>query len=433
MKKVYPLNLLLLAVVIVLPSCKKQTDTFGPQISIAAPYENQQYAMYEDIQVVANVCDDRKLSYIDISVTDPQFVTVIQGPTLNPENNCREVNVSLPVDNIYLPSGDYYVLIRASDGVLETKMFRKIYITTLPKKLKYLVVVSKNAGQVHVSKIDSTFTLTPLKTLNMDYSGSTVSSDARQFYIAGRYNGDVQVFSTIDWELQWSIPCIVSPPFPYFEAIDVHNKMLYISYRSGKFEVYNANGGIIAQRTVDDACYPKTFTPSGNYLLSYQRNASAMLKYLMVYFTPSYAIQQKLLINYEILDVLRKDNDNCLVFCNHVNYATIKLYTISSHSFWNAYTEMAGNITSVAQADQNTYLYISNNGVYWYNYQNTSSVPVNSGPNIHHLVFDETTYHYYFSENYHTVKQFQFPNSTLQASVQVPDTIINILPVYNKD
>lgn len=433
MKKVSKLYIIISVVTIAFNSCKKETDTIGPQITLSKPYENQQFVMYDEIPVVGNVCDDRKLSTIDISITDEMFVTVVSSHTIFPENNCYELNTSIPINDIYIPSGYYYLLVRASDGVNETRKFQKIYITTLPKKLKYMIVVSKDEGDIIISKIDSTFTLTHLKTLTMDYCGSAVSSNAQQFYIAGRYKGDVSVFSTIDWELQWTIPCIENPPFPYFEAIDVHNKMLYVSFREGKFQVYNPNGSIRAQRIIDNAYYPLKFEPFDNYLVTYERSASAMVRQMVVYHVPSYALQQRLQINFEIHDIFNRNEEQCFVFCNHVNYSTVKLYNLPTHSFWDAYTEMSGNIVSVASVYADNFLYACNGVVYWYDYQNTSSFPMYSGQNVNHLVYDETTNHYYFSEDYHTIKQYLFPQSPMQASVFVPDSILNIIPVYNKD
>ena len=208
-------------VLYMLSSCKKNIDTFAPQITITIPTENQQFSVMDSIHVIANVCDDRKLQTIDITVTNLSFVTVLSSPTISPVNNCYDINQSLPINDIFLTSGFYYLIINASDGINVTRKFQKIYISTLPKRLKYVIVVTKNGNTLGIHKIDSTHTVSLINTLTQDYCGSAVSSNAQLFYIAGRYNGDVSVYSTQDWTLQWDIPVIVSPPFPYFEAIEV--------------------------------------------------------------------------------------------------------------------------------------------------------------------------------------------------------------------
>jgi hypothetical protein len=436
MKKLY---LFLFVWVFVFCSCKKEGDTFAPQITISKPFENEQFSYSDQVNVVGTVCDDRKLTSIDVNITDEAFVNVASSPTIYPVNSCYDLNVNIPINNSSLLSGNYYVVVTASDGINTSRKFVEIKISAVTKKLNYLLVVSKNGNQIRMNKIDSTNTVSVVKEITSDYCGSAVSSDAQQFYIAGHYNGDVQVFSTIDWQSMWNIPCIVSPPFPYFEAIEVHDKMLYVSYSSGKFEVYNAAGSINTLRVIDNAYFPTRFTPVDDLLLTYERSPSEMVRQLVVYYVPSYSIQQKMLLNCELHDIYKKDDNHCIMFSNYNNYATIDLYTISNHTFWSASTLLGSNIISTAQVDATDYLYIEHNTNYsdytvnWFNYNYPGGFPLYYAQNIGNLAFDETQSNYYISEDYHYVKQFVFPNHDVVSSVYIPDTIINILPVYNKD
>jgi len=414
-------------------SCKKSSDTNGPNINITKPIENQLFNMFDEIDINANICDDHKLSSVDVSITDESFTNVMTASTIYPDNNCYDVSLSIPITNIHLPSGYYYVLIRANDGANETKKFQKIHITTLPKKFKYLIVVSRNAGEIHVSKIDSTNIITPLMTLTTDYCGSAVSSDAQQFYIAGHYTGDVSVYSTIDWQLQWSIPCIVSPPFPYFEAIDVYHKMLYVSYRGGKFEVYNENGSLRTQRSVENGNYATCFMPVGNYLITYERNPAASSQKLVVYYTPSYVKRQNFIVNYEVKSIQNINDQQGLVFSNHSNYSGFKAVDIDHQTLTDIATSNNYPITAVAKINNVDFLFSTSDGIFIYHYPNTGTNQINNGSGINTLVYDEINNNYYFSENYHTIKKCIYPQSNPQFSVFVPDTILNILPVYNKD
>jgi len=433
MRKTSYLYLIMYIVLYMLSSCKKNVDTFAPQITITTPTENQQFSVMDSIHVIANVCDDRKLQTIDITVTNLSFVTVLSSPTIHPVNNCYDINQSLPINDIFLTSGFYYLLINASDGVNVTRKFQKVYISGLPKRLKYVIVVTKNGNTLGIHKIDSTHTVSLINTLTQDYCGSEVSSNAQLFYIAGRYNGDVSAYSTQDWTLQWNIPVIVSPPFPYFEAIDVYDGMLYVSYRQAKFEIYNELGNIQTSCAIDYGNYPMNFLPTGNFLITYERSPSASVKQFVIYFKTSYAIFQKLTIPFEVQSLFPKDDDHSIVFTNYNNQGTIKLFTISTHNFWDAYTVSSGAITSVACIDANNYLYATSTGFYWYDYQNTSSVLLSAPVNPQLIVYDETESNFMIASDYHTFKTLSFPASNLQYSLNFADSIINILPVYNKD
>ncbi|MEI6122806.1 MAG: hypothetical protein WCQ95_04190 [Bacteroidota bacterium] len=433
MRNIRQAALYLIILALILVSCKKQSDTFAPQITITTPYENQQYVVNDSIHILANVCDDRKLQSIDISVTDASFVSVLTLNTINPPNNCIDINTNLVIDNYFLPTGNYYLVIKAWDGTNETKKFQKININAVPKKLKYVIVVTKASNTIHINKIDSTNAIIPVATLAGDYCGSDVSSNAQQFYIAGRYHADVSVFSTIDWQLQWNIPVIVNPPFPYFEAIAVYNSQLYVSYRQGKFEMYNQSGSIRASRDIDYGNFPKKFLLLNKYLITYEQSPSAADKQFVVYFTPSYSIKNKLLITFQVQNLFIKNDDNCILFSNYNNQGTAKLFTISTHTFFDSYTFSDGPIVSSTQIDVNNYLVLAADGVYWYDYQTTSNVMLNTAQNSQTVVYDEMNSDYYYSENYFTLKKRSFPSAAIQATLNFPDTIINILPVYNRD
>ena len=153
----------------------------------------------------------------------------------------------------------------------------------------------------------------------------------------------------------------------------------------------------------------------------------------MIYFTTSFTTYLKLQITFEIEHVFTKDDDHCIMFCNKDDQGTIKLFTISNHALWDSYTLSTGPVISSYQVDENNYLYAANDGIYWYNYQGTSSVLLYATSGAQNVVYDETASDFYVAEAYHTVKRFSFPSPTQQAAVNVPDSVINILPVYNRD
>lgn len=426
-------KLVIIIVIYSFLSCKKQVDTLSPVITMTSPSENNQFMVNDQIHVISNICDDHRLEYVDISLTDQNFVTAIHGTTIYPENNCYELNYFLKIDNIFLPSGYYYLLVKASDGITETRKFVKIYISTVPKKLQYLLVITKNNNLIKVNKLDSTFNTSNILTLSSDYCGSAYCSDAGLFYIAGKYSGDINVYGSDDWNLRWSVPAVFNPPFPSFEAICIKNKQLYVSYRHGKFEIYDQYGHIKAQKNTEDGNYVARFFPMDDYLFTFEKNQNSMVKNMLVYFVPSYALQQKLIVNHELQNLMYLNDNEYLVLCNHVNYYSIKKYYVSSHSFDNLTTYPIGNVNSSGWLYNNIYLYTTESTVSNFNLSDLNGNVIFAGQNLNNLVIDNTNYTYYFSENYHTIKKFQYPFYFIGESDAFQDTIVNILPVYNKN
>lgn len=238
----YKRGLFILLYVLFICSCNKEGDSYSPKITITKPYENQFFMAGETVNVLATICDDRKLENVNIKILNNNFVGVSASQTFYPENNCTEINRDISIDNILLPGGTYYVQVSAFDGTNTTNEFRKIRINEVSKKLKFILVLTKKNGALTINKIDSLHHVSQLKTITTDYCGSAVSCDAQQLYIAGRHTGDVSVYGISDWQLLWNVPVIVNPPFPYFKAVDVHNTQLYVSFREGRFAIYNGTG-----------------------------------------------------------------------------------------------------------------------------------------------------------------------------------------------
>jgi len=414
-------------------SCNKEGDTFSPQVTISSPFENQLFAVDDIVNVIANVCDDRKLDYVNVKLLNDDFTPVSASQTVYPENNCTDINLEIHIDDILLPTGTYYVLVSASDGVNVTNEFRKISIKGLDKKLKFVLVLTRNDGTVTINKIDSLNTVTQVKTIITDYCGAAVCSDAQQFYIAGRYTGDVSVFSIYDWQLQWNVPVIVDPPFPYFEAIDVYNGRLYVSYREGMFHIYNETGSIVASRAIENGEYPLVFLPFKDYLITYEVSPGSSQKHLMVYFVPSFAIYKKILVNFEILKVFPMNETECLLFCNDGDHGVIKLFSLTTGSVTDMYYFTNGLFTDVTQMEPAKYLFSSEAAIWQFSYDYKGISLWINAQNPKNLVFDETEGCYYFSENCFTVIKKRFWPSETVGSFTFQDTIINILPVYNRD
>lgn len=425
--------LLLLLPVVFIYACDKEGDTYSPQVSISKPYENQLFAIDEKINVVANVCDDRKLEYVSVKLLNEDMTPVSASQTVYPENNCTDINLEISIDNTLLPTGIYYVLISASDGVNVANEFRKISIKGFDKKLKFILVLTRNDGTVTVNKIDSLNNVTQVKTITTDYCGAAVSSDAQQFYLAGRYTGDVSVFSIKDWQLQWNVPVIANPPFPYFEEIDVYNSCLYVSYREGMFHIYNESGNIVASHVTENGEYPLVFLPFKDYLITYEVSPGSSQKHLIVYFVPSFTIYKKIPVTCEILKVFPMNENECLLFCNDGDQGLIKLFSLSTGSVTDMYIFSNNLFPDVTQMEPAQYLFSSETAIWHFSYDYKGISLWINAQKPQNLVFDETEGCYYFSENYLTLVKKRFWPSETIGSFAFQDTIIDILPVYNRD
>lgn len=423
----------IIIIITLLPSCRKTKDNSPPVIRIEAPPENQAYNVYDYINVKAEICDDQKLEYIKVYVSSESYSAVSQAQNIYPETLCYNLNAELYTDDIHLKTGKYYIIISASDGSNVTNIFQSIYIYEVPRRLKSVLVLTANGQQYTLHRIDSMLNSQIVKTINGDYSGSSASSNNQLFYFAGRYSTDVYAFSTINWELQWSIPIIPSTVFPYFEAIEVWNDKLYVSYREGKFEVYNVYGNIILQKSTTQSYYPIRFLPTETFLYTYQEQPSGNNKKISVYFSVSTSLVQDLITDFNIVKMFPYNQDQSFLFCNSNNQGSIKLYSVSGNNYWNFPSAPQGKISDACRIDGENYLIAAQNEVLWLNYNLSSLTTLISGVNSSAIFFDDENNAIYIADNEHYLKRFTFPGGVLSNTVYFSDSIVNIIPLYNKD
>ncbi len=425
--------LILLIPLVFLCSCKKDSDTEFPEISITDPYENQVFSVSDTIGVVASVSDNKNLDYVSVRIVNNEMAAVSAVRTFEPGDKTMNIALDMVVEDQLIPSGDYYIHITASDGENVTNEYKKINIHELEKRLRFVLVLTKNGADIAVNKIDSLGHVTQVKVLTSDYCGSAVSSDLQQFYIAGRYTGDVSVFNVNNWQLQWSVPVIVSTPFPYFEYLDVHNNRLYVSYREGLFKIFNETGGITALRVIENGEYPLEFLPVNDYLLTYEVSPDGMQRHVVAYFLPSFTIFRKIPVTYDVLKIFPCNNDECLLFCNNSGVGNVKMFSFLSGDISSRYTFNDGEFAGITAMSPVQYLVSSGNNIWNFGYDYKGFISWSAAQLPGSLVYDGTEECYYYSENYLSVVKKHFLPLQTVATYNFQDTVINILPVYNRD
>jgi len=231
----------------------------------------------------------------------------------------------------------------------------------------------------------------------------------------------------------WNVPVIVSPPFPYFVAIAIYDSRLYVSFREGRFAIYNETGSIIASRVIGNGEYPFVFLPYNEYLITYEISPDGIHKHLVAYYKSSLYIYKKIQINYEIQKMFPLGDVLFLLFCNFQGQGVIKLFSLSTGMVTDRYVFANGTFTDVVCIAPSAYLFLSGNGVWYFGYDQVNCEQWANAQNPCCIVYDETEGCYYFSENFFTVRKNRFwPNGTLN-SFNFQDTVIAILPVYNRD
>lgn len=417
--------------VILTLSCKKK-DIQPPVIVIDSPYENQYYSVFDSINVSATIQDDKQIKSIDMMLTDENFVPVLKTISYYPEAPYYQLNTSYIIDDISLPSGSYYLLIKASDGINSKNKFVKININETPKRLKYITVITKSGSNLNILKVDSAFNISIMKTLASDYCGSAVNSRYQQLYLSGKIINDIKVFSLIDMQVLWTVSSMPDPPTPYFENICLDKNSLFVSFRQNKFNVYDQDGSNISSNILSNGMVVSKFMLNSNYLFTEQYQIPLGIRKIVLYYPLSYATFQELSTDFEVVDFFTKNDDNIYITANKNGQGVLKIYNISTNGTWQPLNIPTGKIYSSCQINSNDILISKTNEILLYQYSNTNLVIFRSGINGYKTKKEELSTNIFACDD-KNIYIFTYPNGGLINTLNFNDSILDFHFVYNKD
>lgn len=418
-----------------LSSCKKDKDVSDPLIVINAPYENQQFNVFDEMTVNAVVSDDRKLEYVMVVLEDQNFIPVLKSYTFTPENSTFELDMSYTLDDIHLPSGDYYLLVKASDGINEKSKFVRVSITAVPKKLQGIFVVESMTDKVLVQRIDTAGLITTVLTQPPDYAASAVSSDYGLLLLCGKYTEDLTAYDVASLQPVWRVDVINSPPFPYFENMVYDDRKLFVAYHEGRWEYFDLDGFSLRSKVTDQNWIPKDFLVQDDFLITWQQEISGFNNKLVVYYLNSTEARQDYQIDLEVKKMVNQFADQYLVFGNFLGQGYVQLHDVSNGYLYDPVTLPSGSITSVERISDRDYAIALGNNVLIYDDDAGTVNPFISGVSASLVRFEPISGRLYVvpQSGGNTIKMYSWPAGQYLGAAATAGNASDILFQYNRE
>lgn len=429
MKHIRLLPLLLLCLI---SACQKHDHRTPPVITVSVPATGQSFTVGDTLRVSGSVQASSPLKYISISVTDAALSPVLPVITLETQGNSENFSAEIPVNDITLQSGSYYLLVRASDESLSTNSFTPININGASKQLLFTIVLTRGQQHLNLYKVYPDFSYTGIMTLPADYSGSGCLTSAGLMITGGRYNTDVIAREVFNWQNQWTVPVTPSAALPYFDATRVNDSRVFVSYHDGRFEMYNRYGQKELLKTTPGGYVAMQFALNTSFLLTFQRNIANTGRKLVSYYSGTFAQYNQLIWNLDVVKLYFLDESRCFVFCNDGNNGYIKLYTIPTNSYWDGYAP-AGPIRDVCCINGMNYLVAAGNNLLWLNHEMSSLVPLLTAVEPGSVYFDAPSQAFVIAEGPFRLSRYLFPMATFTHSLTFADSIVAVHPVFNKE
>ncbi len=225
-------------------ACRKETDIKNPVIDIWLPSDYQVFTMTDSIRVQGIASDETKLSYIQITLTDRNYLVRDKQISIPVDQNPKPFDVWYTITNEQLEGGDYYIQVRASDGVNTKFRYKPVrLIRDSPVLTSLLIVTRPDANSFALGMTDTLFSaVVPLMQYPHRYSGSAVSQESKQLYLLGRGFGECYAIDLEDYTLDFNLAQTGTPSLDYHEGIMSYGGRFYLGLSEGYVRGYNKLG-----------------------------------------------------------------------------------------------------------------------------------------------------------------------------------------------
>jgi hypothetical protein len=390
--------------------------------------------VYDDVAVSADISDETKISSVSVTLVDVNHIPVHTSVSASVTSPSMTLNISYPLDNIHLESGQYALLITASDGKNDSHTYQPILITAVPKVLKKVFVATgTSAFQTSLYSIDSTFSsMSFYNSYSGDFIGTSASSYYQQVYLSGSYTGNFTGISLASNTVRFSVAPAISAS-PYFTGYYSEDKKNYLARYDETVKGYNQAGSIFYNATANSGYYVRKMTLNKGYLVAEEKSKTSSGK-LIVSFYSTGTPEQQVSISQDVVAFCEKDDHNVFVFGNDAGQAVIQLYDRMNNSVWNPYPYAlpAGTLLSAVKIDPDTYLFSHSNGnIYKYQYLSGSITTYLSGYTALQLKYDELNNDVYIAET-NLLTAVDYPSKTVMHSVPSAENIYDFSFLYNR-
>ena len=424
-------KVLVLISIVGLFACKKEGNVGSPTVQIIAPTGKPVYKVFDTVVVKASVSDANSLKSVEIYIENSQNVPVTTTADVTVTGKQMSFTFNYAINSIHLATGQYTLVVRASNGTNATYGYQAITIIAAPAIRLGIYAITRNGG-INVTKIDSVFNTSKIYTQSGDYSSSDISSYYQQLYIAAADSGNVSAINIPLGGVQWGIGGIIGPA-PYFTDVYCNGDAAYVSEYIGLIKYFSSQGVLSTTFKVASGYYPIKTCVWDGYLFAEQKNIGALTRNLVLYYTGTATGFEQSALPGTVTAMYGMTSNQLFVFGNKdTGEAYLQLFDIPGNIFYSPTTLPSGKLLSVAQIDSATYLMGFNNGtIYKYTYIPNGAVPFITGISASHLQYDNVNKQVIASSG-SSVYAYSYTSQLLLHSVNLSDSVLNVHVLYNK-
>jgi len=359
------MNIMICAVMLALLlggiSCSKEKDDKNPVVEIELPSENQTFMIGDSIRVKGWASDETALKSVQVTITDMNFIVRDYMANITVSGNPQYFDFWYMPTSLKLPDGDYFLQVRASDGVNTKYKYRQIRLSGNSQVLKSLVVITRT-GTVSFSlnTLDpATLGFKQQADYQHTYSGSGISWYAEQLCLLGKGFGECYVLDPEDYTLKFKLQQDGTPSLDYHEKLLAGTDRFYLGLTDGYVKGYNKLGVQQFIAEITPGRRPREMALHRQlFLVVAEEHRSDPGSWIGTYFLSSGNkwTEYRLPEGFEVVSIASVSNDEVLLAGNLNGIGRLIQWNISASAITTAWEAPSGKINDMLSAGGGAFL-----------------------------------------------------------------------------
>ncbi len=410
-------------------SCGKDDFNDKPDVTITAPGEGLFLQVLDTIIVSADYSDDVMVETIEVKLVDENF-SVADNTVVLPEfKKSGSISIEYVPQDVYLPSGQYYIEVKALDGEKSRQRYVSINIGSYPLVWEGLLVATNDGA---MSLLNTSLEIESLWDFPFTFTKGVMNNVDHQFYVGNSALGQISTVDQDNGNLIWEglVSGVGQPGFFKDMVYSTVSEKVYAATTESEVMVYSNQGVNYGVISVGNNNEVESLCTMGDYLFVEVDSYSQSDNGLMIYYTPTANLYNTIWMSSDIVKMVPLNDDELLILANNEGgNGILSIYSLVDETLSEIYQSPDQALSMVMGGGQKLYLSMSD-GVYRIDMiaNQIDLMATGSGPTD--MVYD-VVHNVILTSEGNTLRYFN-SSWTMQGEHSFSSEIKGIYNIYNK-
>lgn len=383
---------------LVLASCNDDDEIPSPRVFMELPVENQLIFSVDTVSVKATVVHEVGIEWVEVELVNSDFSPVSGNARYPMTGTNVQVELPLLLDQPLLESGTFYVAVRASDGSKVGSGFRKVLLSAIPRTLDEVVVGTRTTFNLGVWAAPPGSEWQPVLNKPIDCQGMALNYRQNILAVAGGELGNLDFHETESYSVINSLQGFGLPSLPFFLGLHYSQEFEEFSVllREPRLRTFTKNAGALTGYELLPNHLPsRIFTALDHYFV--MESPISQPNQLLV----EYSRTGLRLAIYEfggpVIGLFEKSSNELFIWENHPEGCRLRTLNLGDQLLNTIFDRTGESLIDVVRLNTNTFTFLTDEGLYRYNFMTGSTTVLGSGIAAERLFYEEMSQQYYLS------------------------------------